>query len=121
MVVNGLTDATGTAADASQHITMDFLFGTGTGHLTGIQRLNPDTGAVEDVTLTPVTGNPGKYRWTFDLDGGSAELIKFNDGAPFVGVTPVPEPGALGLLGAAAVGLTLRVIRRRRAVACAQN
>src|SRR5439155_7242699 len=34
MVVNGLTDPTGTAADVSQHVTMDFLFGTATGHLT---------------------------------------------------------------------------------------
>jgi hypothetical protein len=113
MVVNGLTDATGTAAEASQHVTMDFLFGTAAGHLTGIQRLNPDTGAVEDVALTPIGG--GKYRWSFDLDGGSAELIKFNDGAPFVGVIPVPEPSALVLLGPVAAGcLACRRQRRRR-------
>jgi hypothetical protein len=102
MVVNGLTDPTGTAADAAQHITMDFLFGTAAGHLTGIERLNPDTGAVEDVALTPI--GSGKYRWSFDLDGGSAELFKFADGAPFVGAA-VPEPGTLGLVGAAGAGM----------------
>ena len=105
MVVNGLTDPTGTAADAQQHITMDFLFGTATGHLTGIDRLNADNGAVENMALTPVGG--GKYRWAFDLDGGSAELFKFADGAPFVGVA-VPEPSTLGLVGAAMAGAFLR-------------
>jgi hypothetical protein len=105
MVVNGLTDPTGTAADARQHITMDFLFGTAAGHLTGIERLNPDTGLIEEVTLTPIGG--GKYRWSFDLDGGEAELFKFADGAPFIGVTPVPEPSALGLTGMAASGLLI--------------
>jgi hypothetical protein len=110
MVINGLTDPTGTAADASQHVTMDFLFGTAAGHLTGIQRLNPDTGLVENVALTPI--GSGKYRWSFDLDGGGAELFKFNDGAPFVGVTPVPEPSALVLLGPLAAGFG--AWRRRR-------
>ncbi|HEX4588363.1 MAG TPA: PEP-CTERM sorting domain-containing protein [Gemmataceae bacterium] len=109
MVVNGLTDPTGTAADTRQHITLDFLFGSAAGHLTGLDVLNPDTGAVDTVQLTPIGG--GKYRWAFDLDGGSAELFKFADGAPFVGVAPVPEPGTLGTLGAVA---TLFVWRRWR-------
>jgi hypothetical protein len=106
MVVNGLTDANGTPADTRQHINLDFTFGTAPGHLTGIQVLDPDTGAVQDIALTSI-GN-GKYRWSFDLDGGSAELFKFNDGAPFVGV---PEPSALALLGAVAAAFGLR--RRR--------
>jgi hypothetical protein len=112
MVVNGLTDATGPAADARQHITMDFLFGSAAGHLTGLDVLNPDTGAVETIPLTSIGG--GKYRWAFDLDGGSAELFKFADGAPFVGVTAVPEPSALALAGVAAVGLALRRRSRSR-------
>ncbi len=116
MVVNGLTDPTGTAADTRQRITLDFAFGTNANHLTGIERLNPDTGAVEDITLTPIGG--GKYRWTLDLDGGAGELFKFADGAPFVGVTSVPEPGAFGLLGAAAVGL---ILRRRYPRQCVQS
>jgi hypothetical protein len=108
MVVNGLTDPTGTAADARQHITMDFLFGTAAGHLTGLDILTPDTGTVDNVQLTSIGG--GKYRWSIDLDGGSAELFKFADGAPFVGVA-VPEPSTFGLLGFA-IGSAL--IRRRR-------
>jgi len=112
MVVNGLTDATGTAADARQRVTLDFQFGTQPGHLTGIQRLNPDTGAVEDIMLPVVFA--GRYRWTVDLDGGAGELFKFADGAPFVGVTPVPEPSALGLVGAVAAGLALRRRPRHR-------
>jgi hypothetical protein len=99
MVVNGLTDPAGTAADTRQHVTLDFLFGTGAGHLTALDVLDPDTGAVNTVPLTSI-GN-GKYRWAFDLDGGSAELFKFSDRAPFVGVTPVPEPGTLGLVAVA--------------------
>jgi hypothetical protein len=98
-MVNGLTDPTGTATDTRQHVTLDFLFGTAAGHLTALDVLDPSTGLVNTVPLTSI-GN-GKYRWAFDLDGGSAELFKFSDGAPFVGVTPVPEPGTLGLVAAA--------------------
>ena len=106
MVMNGLTDPTGTSADCSQHITMDFLFGTAAGHLTALDVLNQDTGAVDEVQLTPIGG--GKYRWTIDLDGGSAELFKFADGAPFIGTSSVPEPGTLGLAAAAALAFGLR-------------
>jgi hypothetical protein len=105
-----LTDPTGTGADCSQHIHLDFQFGTAAGHLTSIERLNKDTGALDDIALTYL-GN-GKYRWAFDLDGGSAELFKFEDEAPFVGITQVPEPSTLGLVGLAAGGLA--VWRRRR-------
>jgi hypothetical protein len=109
MVTNGLTDPTGTGADTRQHITMDFLFGTAAGHLTALDVMDPNTGAINEVTLTSV--GSGKYRWSFDLDGGSATLFKFADGAPFIGVA-VPEPGSLVLASAAGVGLV--VARRRR-------
>jgi hypothetical protein len=109
MVTNGLTDPTGTGADTRQHITMDFLFGTAAGHLTALDVMDPNTGAINEVALTSI--GSGKYRWTFDLDGGAATLFKFADGAPFIGVA-VPEPGSLVLVSAAGVGLV--VARRRR-------
>jgi hypothetical protein len=110
MVVNGLTDPTGTGAETRQHITMDFLFGGAAGHLTGLDVLDPSTGTVQTMQLTSV--GSGKYRWAFDLDGGAATLFKFSDGAPFIGVT-VPEPGSLTMLAGAGL-LGLRLARRRR-------
>jgi hypothetical protein len=112
MVVNGLTDPTGTAADCSQHVNLDFQFGSSAGHLTSLLRLNQDTGAIDTIPLTSI--GSGKYRWSIDLDGGSAELFKFDDGAPFVGVAVVPEPSTLGLVGVAGTGLLIRLRRRNR-------
>jgi len=66
MVVNGLTDPTGTAADGptAHHNGLPVRLGRRAPH--GIERLNPDTGLVEFITLTPI--GSGKYRWSFDLD-----------------------------------------------------
>jgi T5SS/PEP-CTERM-associated repeat protein len=79
MVTNGLTDMNGTAAETQQQIVLDFVT------MPTLQRVNRNTGAVEDVTLVPTSG---KFRWTLTLDGGTSELFKFKDGAPFVGTLP---------------------------------
>ena len=41
-------------------------------------------GQVEVVPLTYLSGN--QYRLMFDLEGGTGDLFKYNDGTPFVGV-----------------------------------
>ncbi len=79
MVTNGLTDMNGTAAQTQQEIVLDFE------NMPTLQRVNRNTGAVEDVNLVPTNG---KYRWTLTLDGGTSELFKFKTGAPFVGSLP---------------------------------
>ncbi|HVT29457.1 MAG TPA: hypothetical protein VHE81_15685, partial [Lacipirellulaceae bacterium] len=106
MVMNGLTDANGSAADCRQQITLQWDFG-GAG-IDTIQELDPGTGMLEELPLTPVSG--GKEQLILTLDGGTAALFKFNTGAPFVGVQSVPEPAALGLLA----GMLLLVIVRPR-------
>jgi T5SS/PEP-CTERM-associated repeat protein len=82
MVVNGLADMTGSAADCRQSITLDFNAASATQVL---QKLDPATGQVVDVSLPLVSG---KRRLTLTLDGGSGVLLKFKDGAPFVGTLP---------------------------------
>ncbi len=109
MVMNGLTDANGSAADCRQEITLQWDFG-GAG-IDTIQELNPDTGVLEELPLTPVSG--GKEQLILTLDGGTAALFKFDTGAPFVGVVGVPEPATIGFFGIAAVAGLLR--RRRTA------
>jgi hypothetical protein len=87
MVVNGLTDTNGTAADCMQEIHLDFSFGTS--GLTGVVMLDPQTGLLQTNTLPTVSS---KRRLTVNLNGGDAVLFKFNDGAPFVGHIPPQKP-----------------------------
>lgn len=84
MVVNALTDAAGSAAECRQRITLDFTFGAS--GITSLQRLSRDTGRVETLALPTITST--KRRLTLELDGGMADLFKFNTGAPFVGRVP---------------------------------
>ncbi|PYM15750.1 MAG: hypothetical protein DME18_03425, partial [Verrucomicrobia bacterium] len=84
MVVNGLTDPTGTAADCLQEIKLNFAFPSG---LTGVDMLDPGTGQVQTQPLPLVSA---RRQLVLDLNGGDAVLFKFSDGAPFVGVTPIP-------------------------------
>jgi hypothetical protein len=103
ILVNGLTDPTGSAVDCTQTIRLNFL-----STMPGIQMLDPDTGSLVNINV-PIDQSSGRKLWDITLGGGDAVLFKFNDGAPFVGV--VPEPGAMSLLLLGASGV---VMRRKR-------
>ena len=85
MVVNGLSDPTGTAADCLQEITLNFNSNIG-----ALEMLNPQTGLVELQQL-PLTN--GVRQLVLNLKGGEAALFKFADGAPFVGAQKAPVDG----------------------------
>jgi hypothetical protein len=84
MVVNGLTDPTGTATDCAQNIKLNFL-----DTFTDVQLLNPETGNLETQTLPVVSG---RRQLNLDLNGGDAALFKISDGAPFVGIPTTDAP-----------------------------
>jgi hypothetical protein len=81
MVVNGLTDPTGSAADCKQRINLDF---SNPPQTTAVL-LDPETGLLQTNNLTLTFGN---YRLTLDLNGGDVALFKLQTGAPFVGFVP---------------------------------
>ena len=85
MIVNGLSDATGSAADCRQQIHLAFDFGTS--GINSLLRLSRDTGQVEEVAL--VHGSGSQYSLDLNLDGGTGDLFKFNNGGMFV----VPNRG----------------------------
>ncbi len=82
MVVNGLTDTTGPAADCTQEIKLTFDL-TSNPNVTGITLLDPETGELHDAPLTRIKS---RSQLILNLVGGGAALFKFNDGAPFVGM-----------------------------------
>jgi hypothetical protein len=104
ILVNGLTDPTGSAADCTQTIRLNFL-----SSMPGIQMLDPDSGSVININV-PVDQATGRKLWDVTLAGGDAALFKFNDGAPFVGV---PEPSTSVSL----LAIALLATRRRRSCA----
>src|SRR5204862_747222 len=77
-----------TAPDAQQQITLNFNF-IGSG-INSLLRLNRTTGAVDTVALS--NDGSGHYHLNLTLDGGTGDLFKFNDGAPFVGIQ---SPGTM--------------------------
>jgi len=81
LIVNGLSDVDATPGGVRQRIRLDFDFG-GSG-ITSIQRLNRDTGIVDEMVLNHVGGSV--YYIELEIDGGEGDLFKFNTGAPFVG------------------------------------
>src|SRR4029077_11275985 len=87
MVVNGLSDPTGTAADCMQEIHLDFSVGTS--GITSVVLLDPVSGQLQTNVMTLVSG---KRRLTLNLNGGDAALFKFATGAPFVGMIPPTRP-----------------------------
>ena len=92
MVVNGLTDPTGTAASCLQEIRLNFQPG-----LTNVVMLDPLTSQLQTNALSAVAG---VRQLVLNLNGGDAVLFKFDTGAPFVGRGPPvaitsPANGAL--------------------------
>ena len=82
MLTNGLSDANGSATACQQQLTVNFDFDVS--GITSLQRLRRSDGQVEVVPLTHLSGS--LYQYVFTLDGGTGDLFKFNDGAPFVGI-----------------------------------
>jgi autotransporter-associated beta strand protein len=87
MVTNALgaylQDTSLTPADCVQRLTMDFDMGWTT--VNSLQRLNRNTGVVETIPLALVSGTQFRLS-NYDLEGGTGDLFKYNDGSPFVGV-----------------------------------
>ncbi len=81
MIVNGLSDKVGSAADTEQLIRLDFDFGAS--GIDSLQRLSRDTGIVEQVSL--ISGGGSLYHLDLILEGGTGDLFKFNNGGTFVG------------------------------------
>ena len=106
MILNGLSDADGSAADCQQDIDIQFNFGAS--GIDGLLRLDRDTGLVENVPLV-YDGSGGMYHLDLILDGGTGDLFKFNDGGTFV----TPEPSAIGLLISGLGMLAIWRLRRR--------
>jgi autotransporter-associated beta strand protein len=71
--------------DCIQQVTLDFDMGTTT--INPLQRLRRSDGQVEVVPLTHLGGTT--WRLAFNLEGGTGDLFKYNDGTPFVGAQAV--------------------------------
>lgn len=80
MIVNGAR--TGTAASAAQwyHLVFDF----GSSGFDSLQRLSRDTGQVELVPLTHISGS--QYSLDLNLEGGTGDLFRFWSSAPATAV-----------------------------------
>ncbi|MCK5852133.1 hypothetical protein KAH27_03800 [bacterium] len=87
MLLNGLSNSNAAPEQLQQDITLNFDFGTS--GITNLLRLNRETGKTEIVPLIHDGGTV--YHQVFRMEGGFADLYKFNDGAPFVGVVPTPD------------------------------
>lgn len=86
MVVNGLTDPSGSAAACLQEIRLNFQFPSA---ITGVVMLDPVSGQLQTNTL-PIVGTVRQL--VLNLNGGDAALFKFGNGAPFVGLSALPSP-----------------------------
>jgi hypothetical protein len=82
MVTNALVDPTGSAAETRQTIQINYAANVP----AQVQRLNRDTGQIELIDLEEIPGTGGRRKLVLALDGGTADLFKFNTGAPFVGI-----------------------------------
>ena len=111
MVTNALVDPTGSAADTRQRIQLNYFSSVP----QFVQRLNRDTGLVEDIFLPIIPSTGGRRALVLELDGGTADLFKFKTGAPFVGI---PEASAVAAVGLLMVVLSTRRRNARECVAC---
>jgi hypothetical protein len=106
MIVNGAS--TGSAADASEwyHLAFDF---TGS-NFDSLTRLDRDTGHVELVTLSHLSGS--QYALDLNLPGGTGDLFGFWDSSN--PLPTIPEPGPLALLMTGALALLTYSWQKRR-------
>ena len=86
MVTNGLCDKDSSAARTRQRILLEFDFKAS--RITGLQRLSRLDGKVKRVSLTHRGGS--LYSHSFELDGGTGDLFKFDTGARFIDGPPPP-------------------------------
>jgi prepilin-type N-terminal cleavage/methylation domain-containing protein/prepilin-type processing-associated H-X9-DG protein len=116
MIVNGLSDANGSARDCQQLIHLDFDFGDS--GIDSLLRRSRDTGAIEEIALAHEGGS--RYSLDLYLDGGTGDLFKFNNGGIFV-----PEPTTMQLTGIAVLILLgfsfLRMKRPKNCIATATS
>jgi hypothetical protein len=94
MVTNALVDPNGTPVQTKQTIDLTFDFAGTT--INSLLRLSRLTGLTEVVPLTSLGGT--LYKFSLVFEGGTGELFKYNDGAPFVGIDAIPEPALSFLL-----------------------
>jgi len=87
MVLNGLAATNTSPNKLKQKIRLDFDFGNT--NIKSLQRINRQTGKIEKIKLKHIGRN--KYFVVITLNGGQADLFKFNTGAPFVGSLDAPE------------------------------
>src|SRR5205823_13776748 len=62
-------------------------FDTAYSGISTLQRLRRSDGKLEVVPLTRTTNR--QYQYTWELEGGTGELFKYNDGTPFVGINNI--------------------------------
>ena len=85
LVVNGLTDPSGSAADCLQEIRLNMV----SNNFNNIVLLDPVTGQLQTNT-PPLVGT--RRQIVLNLNGGDAALFKIDTGAPFVGFFPTQPP-----------------------------
>ena len=106
MIVNGASQGTAAASAQWYHLTFDF---TGSG-FNELVRLSRDTGKVEAVSLTHISGS--QYYLDLNLPGGTGDLFGYwNSSNP---LSSIPEPGTLTLLGAGLIGTLAYAWRKQR-------
>jgi hypothetical protein len=86
MVVNGLTDPTGTAADCAQEIKLNFV-----NAFASAVFLDPVTGRLQTNAVPPISGT--RRQLVLNLNGGDAALFKLANAAPFAGWPTRPQLG----------------------------
>jgi hypothetical protein len=79
MVVNGCWDTNGISTE--QTICLYFDFGVDDS-INSLLKISRDTGLIEEVPLTLITGNT--YCLDLILDGGEGDLFKYNNGVSFL-------------------------------------
>ena len=86
MVLNGVVKSNASPENIIQNIRLDIDFGNS---MPGLQKISRQTGKIVNLKLNHLKNS--KYFIDFSLNGGEADLFKFNPKAPFVGSLDTPE------------------------------